>query len=282
MRVLINRQAVNSNIKKAKTLAHNVPVSLLFKDFYEDIADIIEEDVFDVFAMHRPLANCYSIGRAKDFHTGTVVTSVNQIHEGLSQLKRVFIPINMYDNREGLTVERVRRVAKAIKKTYPALRIFGLVTSGCLNERAPSVEELWKVWDELSDVIYAISLGGSFWLGKDEALPPFVRDIRIGEYMLFGTIPYDSDKKKQGTNAITIEATVIGVYPERNHILIDCGYSIAEPDKCEYPKDVFYVDSSSEYTILYTKAKYVVGNKIMMKPNYKSLVKLRDAVRDYI
>lgn len=283
MRVLINREALKSNIEKAKTLSRGVPVSLLFKDFYEDIYDEIDDCGCDIFSMNKVFSNCYAIGQATCNHRGAVVTSLSQIdHIPYGEIERVFIPINAFDNREGLSIESSKILAHVSKVVYPNIHVIGMITSGCLNERAPKVDDLRKIWDQLEFTVESISLGGSYWLGREENLPGFIRDIRIGEYMLFGTIPYNSDKEKLGTNAISIEAEVIGVYPERNHILLDFGYAKAEPEKCEYPDGLFYVDSSSEYTILYTTKQYGIGDKMLIKPNYKSLVKLKDAVREYI
>lgn len=286
MRVLINRNAIIKNIKRAKTLSRGVPVSLLFKDFYEDIYSEIPPMSCEIFSMNISLSNCYAIGQATNNHDGAVITSLSQITPELSRsLYSVFIPINAFDNREGLAVRDAWSLARAVKKEYPYLEVIGMITSGCLNERAPKVEDLERIWEEMKEFkgcMSSISLGGSYWLGREEQLPSFVRDIRIGEYMLFGTIPYSDDKSKEGENAIHIEAEVIGVYPERNQILLDFGYAKAEPDKCQYPSGLFYVDSSSEYTILYTTEKYKVGEKLLIKPNYKSLVKLRNAVREYL
>lgn len=280
MRVLINRVALEENIKKAKTLSQGVPVSLLFKDFYEDIYDEISPDVQDIFSMNIEGSNCYAIGKATKKHKGAVITSVSQMRDDLA-LQRIYIPINAHDDREGLAIEDVKRLSQEIKSIGP-YEVIGMITSGCLNERAPKLEELHNIWNHLKGYISSISLGGSYWLGRKEKLPKFIRDVRIGEYMLFGTIPYNLDWWRFGDNAILVETGVIGVYPERNHIIIDCGYSMAEPDKFDYPTGLFYVDSSSEYTILYTTKDYKVGDKMLIKPNYKSLVKLRNAVRKYI
>lgn len=285
MRVIIDSEKIKRNIAKAEVLAQGVPVSLLFKDFYEHIYSSIHPVKNELFSRNIMWSNCYAIGKAQDKHTGAVITSVNQL-EGADYvtLKRVFIPINVTDNREGLTFDDAERLAYEAKVWNAELEVIGMITSGCLNERAPRVEDLWLIWERFKGCMSSLSIGGSYWLGKDEKLPDFIRDVRIGEYMLFGTIPYNNDEDKLGENAILIEAEVIGIYPERNHILIDCGYSLAEPDKCSYlDTSLFYVDSSSEYTILYTDTRrFKVGDRVLMKPNYKSLVKLKDAVRNYI
>lgn len=111
---------------------------------------------------------------------------------------------------------------------------------------------MFRIWNGLRNDIESISLGGSFWLGQNSKLPSFISDVRIGEYMLFGTIPYCVDKEKQGLNGIELQAKVIGIYPERNQLIIDCGYSMADMYKCRiyYHTDLKYEYSSSEYSIM--------------------------------
>lgn len=285
MRVIIDKEKIKRNIKKAETLSQGVSVSLLFKDFYEDIYSCIHPVKNEIFSMNFMFSNCYAIGKGNDAHIGAVVTHVDQLSNlDPVTLKTVFIPINVGDNREGLSMDDAISLSSKIKSRVYRTDIVGMITSGCLNERAPRPKDLEEIFRAAKGSVSSLSVGGSYWLGSKEKLPSCVRDIRIGEYMLFGTIPYNNEEERLGENAILIEAEVIGVYPERNHILIDCGYSLAEPDKCSYlDRNLFYVDSSSEYTILYTDtAKFKLGDKVYMKPNYKSLVKLKNAVRNYI
>ena len=164
--------------------------------------------------------------------------------------------------------------------------VYGMITSGCLNDRHPSISRLYDIWDSLKRCIESISLGGSFWLGQDDKLPNFISDVRIGEYMLFGTIPYCNDKNKRGFNGIELQTKIIGIYPDRDQLILDCGYSIADIDKCKidsYHFNLKYVDSSSEYTIMECArvSDYHLGDVVTFIPNYKSLVKLRYAEHEY-
>ena len=52
----------------------------------------------------------------------------------------------------------------------------------------------------------------AFGWDKIERLPDFISDVRIGEYMLFGTIPYNEDEYKLGRNGIELSTKVIGVF----------------------------------------------------------------------
>lgn len=147
------------------------------------------------------------------------------------------------------------------------------------------MQRLCEIWSKLNSYIESISLGGSFWLGQNEDLPKFISDVRIGEYMLFGTIPYNSDDEKLGLNGIELHTEVIGIYPERNQILLDCGYSMADMGECRcLDNHLDFSNSSSEYTIMKVygdSSDYCIGDIVTFIPNYKSLVKLRYAEHEY-
>lgn len=291
MKVVVYTDNIIENIRRAESFV-NVPVSLMFKDFYEDIFEHISDRVKNkVFGLHMDGSVCYSIGKAAKNNCGAVVTSFSDVWKycyaegiGGSEMRSFYIPINAEDDREGLSIYEASKLANEIK-TISRANVYGMITSGCLNEKYPSEERLYKIWEKLKDCVESISLGGSFWLGNSCNIPDFISDIRIGEYMLFGTIPYCCDKDKRGCNGIEIHTKVIGVYPERNRIILDCGYSMADMDKCsvDYYAGLEYVDSSSEYTIMKSNnvSDFKIGDVVSFVPNYKSLVKLRYAEHEY-
>lgn len=285
MKVVIYTENIIENIKRAESFV-NVPISLMFKDFYEDICKHVTNVAKNkIFGLHLKDSICYSVGKAVDGNIGAVVTSfVDALRCSKMRMHHFYIPINAEDNREGLSIYDASKLACEIN-TIPDCHIYGLITSGCLNEKHPSEGRMYEIWDKLQNSIESISLGGSFWLGKDEKLPNFISDVRIGEYMLFGTIPYCNDENKRGLNGIEIHTKVIGVYPERNQLILDCGYSMADMGKCmaDYYCGLSYVDSSSEYTIMTSSnvSDYKIGDVVKLIPDYKSLVKLRYAEHEY-
>lgn len=291
MKVVVYTDNIISNIEKAESLV-NIPVSLMFKDFYEDIYAHVKDRVNNkVFGLHLNGSICYSIGKAKKNNSGTVLTSFSDVWKYCysnklvnREMRSFYIPINASDDREGLSIYEANKLVNEIRLISNA-HVYGLITSGCLNEKHPSEERLYLIWDKLKDSVESISLGGSFWLGKDIKFPDFICDVRIGEYMLFGTIPYCNDENKRGLNGIEIHANVIGIYPERNQLILDCGYSMADMDKCrmDYYAGLEYVNSSSEYTIMKSGnvSDFKIGDTIRFVPNYKSLVKLRYAEHEY-
>lgn len=285
MRVEIDTRAIRRNIEKAKTIA-NRPISLMFKDFYEDIYSHIGDTGCKIFSKNLKGSVCYSLFNSKVEHSGCFVTKDSDFMVSLCScnINEFYIPINANDNREGLCLKDAVELCEYIKcRNEYDVKLYGVITSGCLNENHPSIGELESIWCALYPYMEGLSIGGSFWLAKHN-LPDYVSDIRIGEYMLFGTIPYDSNKKLLGHSAIKIKARVIGVYPERNQIIVDCGYSLADVKDCTvHHQGLKYIDSSSEYTIFELDGcEMNIGEEVEITPNYKSLVKLKDAQRYYL
>lgn len=286
MKVVIDTNIIKKNIDTATRLT-NRPISLMFKDFYSDIYLNIKGDIKNkIFGLNLPGSVCYSLGKATTLNKGAVVTSVADAYRVMDmRIKELYIPINANDGREGLSVYEAHKLATDILAVspYDDIVLKGMITSGCINEEYPTLSELDTIWCSLKDCIEAISLGGSFWLGTNLTLPEYISDVRIGEYMLFGTIPYDNDIKKLGRNSIEMHTKVIGVYPDRNSLIVDCGYSMADMKDCHILGNLKYVDCSSEYTMLTASdiSRYRIGDEVKFIPNYKSLVKLRYAEREF-
>ena len=282
MKVIIDTSAIEKNIAKAQKLV-NVPISLMFKDFYEDISRHINiPQKMNVFGLHLPDSVCYSINKADNINEGALVVSYEDYVRCYQLgIRKFYIPINAGDNREGLSTSDADQLAITINDDC---EIRGLITSGCINDKAPSIKELCSIYDGIKH-IPSISLGGSYYLAKG-FLPDFVSDIRIGEYMLFGTIPYDNCDYRLGENAIRLKTKVIESYAG-DRFLVDCGYSMADMDKCK-PIGVSdfcrHIASSSEYSVYdqHLDDPFKVGEEIDFDINYKSLVKLRNADVRYI
>ena len=75
MKVIVYTKIIIENIEKSRTLV-NVPISLMFKDFYEDIYEHISDKIRNkIFGLHLKDSICYSIGKAVKGNSGAVVTS---------------------------------------------------------------------------------------------------------------------------------------------------------------------------------------------------------------
>lgn len=287
MKVIIDTTAIVENIKQAESLA-NIPISLMFKDFYEDIYPHIKDRISNkVFGLNLDGSVCYSIGKARKNNSGSIITSFSDFLKfNKLGIKDFYIPINAEDNREGLSIYEVDKLCKEIRLVSDC-KLHGMITSGCISDKAPDPASLYSICGCLSKQLDSISIGGSYWLGqlKDYKFHDIISDIRIGEFMLYGTIPYN-DTSINGTNGIELKCKIIGIYPDRNEFIIDCGYNMANIDKCKLISPTCflqYVDSSSEYSIF----KYIslgnmkIGDELTFIPDYKSLVKLRYADREF-
>lgn len=284
MKVVYDIKAITNNILKARELLGR-PVVLMFKDFYEELSRHLPQELIEgCWSLNLSESNCYSLGSAHFIHDGAVVIDVKDalyLHEEYG-IKRFYIPIDCGDGREGLTLTKAFHFADELTE-YPWAEVYALITSGCMNAKAPTAERLERIERAMAAAsVEGLSLGGSYWIGR-EPLPEYVKEVRIGEYMLFGTIPYCSDITKMGSNGVEIITEVIAVYPERKQLIVDCGYKYADLSKSKLiGSGIEFVDSSSEYSIFsYDTPIYKVGSVLHFIPNYKSLVTLKDARTEY-
>lgn len=282
MIVDIDIRSIKANIRQAESLV-KPSIGLMFKSFYEDIYYHIGDLSNNIYSKNIQGSVCYGLCQATEKHSACVINDFVQYEDAKRLgIDKFYIPINARDNREGLSVNDAYQLCSMIRQRDVTSDLYGMITSGCLNENHPSEKELNIVWDTLGRFIKSLSLGGSYWIAK-KCIPSFVGEIRIGEFMLFGTIPYSSDERLQGRSAISIRSSVISVFRDRGELIIDCGYSLADVDKCQIlTQGLRYVDSSSEYSIFRYDRDFRCGDEIIMTPNYKSLVKLKDAERNYL
>lgn len=298
MVIKIDRKAVAFNINKAEKIANGIPVSLMLKGFYEYIADIECVKTRKLYSQGLPNSVCYALHSAGSRHSGAVVADFDDFKEcyRACDIREFYLPFNAYDDREGLDVRRLERLALRIRKYASGVKLYMMITSGCLNSNHPGlnrIENEWVLW--ASSLFDGVSVGGSFYLSELDSYmkaterhrsstpPLFISDIRIGEYVLFGTIPFCDQKHLFGRNAITVESEVIGTYPERRQIVVRGGYSEIDTDQCMLLSGgLSFSDISSEYTIYNDPfLRYKRGDKVEVVPNYKSLVKLKDVAREY-
>lgn len=298
MVIKIDRKAIAFNINKAEKIAGSIPVSIMLKKFYEYIADI--ECVKTLKLYSQGLANtvCYTLHSAGSRHSGAVIADFDDFREcyHVCDIREFYIPLNADDDREGLGIRRIERLASRIRKYASDVKLYMMITSGCLNDHHPGlprIENEWVLWAYY--LFDGVSVGGSFYLAELDSYmreterhrssqpPIFITDVRIGEYALFGTIPFCDKKHLFGRNAITIESEVIGVYPERRQIVVRGGYSEIDTDQCTLLSGgLSFSDISSEYTIYNDPfLRYKRGDKVEVVPNYKSLVKLQNVAREY-
>lgn len=278
MKLIVDRSIMLSNVEVAESLVGSASIALMFKDFYADFYD----DRFSNYVCYgsKVSANRMVTNNIKDQSKayGKMLISEDDIANHIQE-SRIYIPINLYDNREGLSTADAYSIVRRFKK-YSG-RITLLITSGCINDKCPVNSEIEDLWYGFKDYVSGISVGGSFYLNRE--IPDCVREVRIGEYMILGTIPYSSPNEKFSEPAIMVETQVLAVYPDRNHILTDGGWSSIDTHNCQLISEgLEYVHNSCDYTIYTDKdRKYAVGDTVYMIPDYNSLVKMQNVGRKY-
>lgn len=294
MVIRIDKKAIAFNISKAEKIAGGIPVSIMLKGFYEYIAGIECVKTRKLYSQGIPNSVCYALHSAGIRHSGAVVADFDDFQAcyHVCGIREFYIPLNAEDDREGLNIRRIERLARRIRECANDVKLYVMITSGCLNDHHHGLHRIEKEWYEWAHVLFdGVSLGGSFYLSELDFYTKeiehhslyFITDVRIGEYALFGTIPFCDQKHLFGRNAITVESEVIGVYPDRRQIVVRGGYSEIDTDRCTLLSGgLSFSDVSSEYTIYNDPfLRYKRGDKVEVVPDYKSLVKLKDVAREY-
>lgn len=278
MKLIVDRKVMQENIRVAESFVGSATIALMFKDFYSDFYDNRFEEYVcygnKVNAIHRVTNH---ISNEEEAY-GKILIHEDAIARHIEHSK-IYIPINLYDNREGLSIDDTYNIVKKFKRYKDKITL--LITSGCINDRCPTYEEIAYVWGMMKDLVSGISVGGSFYLVRD--IPEFITEVRIGEYMILGTIPFASDKSRFSDSAIEVETEVIASYPERGHILVNGGWATIDTHKCTMlSKDLEFVHNSCDYTIYSDKYnRYSKGDIVSMIPDYNSLVKMQNVAREY-
>lgn len=277
MKLIVNRGIMLSNVERAKQMCSS-PIALMFKDFYEDMYDSRFSDY-----------TCFSNSLSKEFDVtsnigntlqskGKVITSIEELLVYRDSIKRLYVPINHLDNREGVDVVTAQKIFAEFNDKRNS---YLMITSGCLNDSAPTDDEIANYYRMFSHLVKGLSVGGSYYLQRN--IPKYVEEIRLGEYMLFGTIPYCNKRELFGDNALIFQTNVIGVYPERKQVLVDGGTATINTKDCILLSGGLQYDNSScDYTIYNDPfGRYQVGDVIEMIPDYNSLKLMRNVAREY-
>lgn len=261
------------NVELVRSLHSGISIALMFKDFYADFFD----ERFDEYVC---FGNSVKARRA----VTTTITNresswgkITTIYNECSARERIYIPLEVGDKREGLSIDTAMSLAKSITDREKWL----LITSGCVDNVHPQLSDFESIWARTCNSFSGISVGGSFWVPY--ILHSSVKEIRIGEFMLFGTVPY-CEGILHGERAVTLECDIIAKYSDRRHLLIDAGkQNFNSVCSTLLTSGLSVVHSSCEYTTLeYDRDIFSVGDKVFFAPDYYSLITLRYADRKYI
>lgn len=227
----------------------------------------------EIFSVNIPASICYALSMATDKNKGAVVNNILEVKALYEKgMRDFYIPINTLDEREGLSVYEARLLAESIHTLIDtSIGVMGMVTNGCINDRHFQSKQEWEyVWLAFDNHLLGLSVGGSYWLNKVEQLPSFVKDIRIGRFMLFGFLPYSAETP--GKNCMVVEGQVLGVNLSQHKIMVDMGDAYCDPTQCEpYKYDLTLTDVSSNYALYSTPnaGNFYVGQRLLFTPNYK-------------
>lgn len=283
------RSAIESNIRNAKRLCatQGLSCSIMVKDFYQSlgIQNMVKETVWS-----HSIGGCfnYKVG-SNDVrrHSGGIILTADEAHylrgciEEYGLPFKGFVPVNLKDDREGLDIETALALIEKFKDLNDEFFSLNsvIITTGCLHGNIPTYSELKETCLRLRQAgVKYITIGGSHYLGwlslgKDLT---FVDDIRIGEYALYGTVPfYPLLDKDKGLKALEVYLEVVHIYKDRKQVLLSGGQTFFDADKSELLDDNYtFVHSSTEYTILSYKREPKIGDLVKFIPNYHSLLKI--------
>lgn len=279
MKLIVDREMMLANIKRAEQLCSS-PIALMFKDFYSDMYDSCFAD-YNCFSNDCEIPFDVTANIGNPLKTkGKVITSLAELEKHIDSIERLYVPINHLDNREGVDIITAKKIFKRFDDKDNS---YVMLTSGCISEDAPTDEDIMRYSSIFCDhYATGISVGGSYYLQRDFH-PSIVKEVRIGEYMLFGTIPYCNKRELFNYPALVFITKVIEVYPERKQILVDGGTaSINAKDSTLLSGGIQYSNASCDYTIYNDPfGKYKVGDIIEMIPDYNSLKLMRNVAREY-
>ena len=274
MRYIVSKDTLNNNVRLAQQMVGQHRLSLIFKEYYEQLASLlVVPPTGEIFSVGIKNSVCYALGLATKRNKAALVNTIGDVHRlRYSGICQFYIPIDTGDEREGLPLKEASCLADTIRKEYGyGVSIKGMVTNGCINDSHPKSRKEWdSVWRAIHQNVESLSVGGSFWLDKSEQLPDYVSDVRIGRFMLFGYIPYSSERPAKP--CLKLESVVLGINKNAGKIMLDMGDAYCDPLQCiPCEEGLSLMDTSSNYAVFRTDdtSKYEIGQKLLFIPEYR-------------
>lgn len=171
---------------------------------------------------------------------------------------QIVIPVNDLENREGVTISKAKKIAKGRNVTI-------WLNYGCANNILPSYSHLNNKCKAIKKEIpnAKISIGGSLFLGY-KLIPNLINEIRIGEALLVGNIPYFG---LTYNNPFKLKINVIKRFKDR--LLLDIGNNNLTNDTVI--KNCTILSISDEYTVVKPINDKYNKNVVTAIPSYKTL-----------
>ena len=218
----------------------------------------------------------------------------------------VLIKVDCGYGRAGVTPEDPQLLALARKiSDHPFLRFQGILTHGGHSYDCRGVEEILAVarqeraailesaqrLTEASLAVHTISVGSTPTMAVVDHLDG-VTEMRPGNYALFDRVQAMIGSCTMDDVALAVLTEVIGVYPERNTMLIDAGAlalskdagaqhvskgtsfgAVCDLDRKRIP-DLEIVGLSQEHGKIHGTSleKFSIGDRLLILPNHSCLV----------
>ncbi len=167
------------------------------------------------------------------------------------------------DNREGVSITELDKFATKLKKAGMDMPKTCFINYGCCTGWHPNKEVVERGVYEARKYFEEVSVGGSFVLKHVDILDK-IDKVRVGEYLMMGTIPhlYSSD------DTITIEAEILQTKTDGD-ILLDLGYQNITKNANPQIKCV-----NSDYSVVSESPlhNYSKGDMYRIKPDYTSFI----------
>ena len=116
MKLIVDRKVMQENIRVAESFVGSATIALMFKDFYSDFYDNRFEEYVcygnKVNAIHRVTNH---ISNEEEAY-GKILIHEDAIARHIEHSK-IYIPINLYDNREGLSIDDTYNIVKNLSVT---------------------------------------------------------------------------------------------------------------------------------------------------------------------
>lgn len=288
MRVIVEQSKLLENLANAQKFAGDATIAVMVKDFYAPIVDQQKLNTMGVrfWSGSMYFGYNYIVGNNRvGYHRGGIVMSVAECMklkvdaENFESHFEAYIPMDVGDNREGLNRSEVIEMLLELKDTTSRyFTVAGvMITAGCLNADCLNDKDLLDIISLIRTMGYKVSVGGSFFLGKAMlGTLPKVDEIRIGEFYLYGTIPFTPELAKLENAAIKVESEVVHVYPDRKHILVEGGRTKMDSRQAKVlDPNLKVVACSTEYTIMAYEGKEPnIRDTVEFVPEYHSLITL--------
>lgn len=268
MKIEISSGNIWYNFHHAKRICDNLGVqfTLYCKSFYEEYLDFID---CTKWTNSKENTRCYKL---YEYEYSKFDSSLHISGKTLEKVigltdHSVFIPLAHLEEREGVTIDEAINLINYCERNK--IQVDGFVLNyGCVDSKLPTFNELNDYLDKIKYIFgdqMKISIGGSYFLSWTN-MPEAVSELRIGEFILNGKIPYVN--KQIGKIGVKAKYRILS--QNKDQILIEAGYSNLAFDTIFEGLKIKSINT--EYTILEKLDKRMLfGEYVDARLSYKNM-----------